>query len=223
MARISGGWVGGQGVKELFKDQQSLRARAVRAGVGAAAEGLKTELRQNVEAAGLGQRLGNAIGANIYPRQESGSLAAAGYVFPRSPSAAKIFDAFNAGTPIRGKNGNWLAFPTSNAYLGGKGGRRPTPGEFEQRTGIKLRPIVPRSSKKGRYQLLVGESVHGRRSGRRAATKGRLRQGRAVETLVFFVLVRETRPGRRLDFDAIAQRWADRIPELIAAATPGDL
>lgn len=221
--KLSGGWVGGRDVKSFFADQQSIVARAVRAGIGLAAEGLKNDLRASVRAAGLGERLGNAIGANVYPRQESGSLNAAGYVFPRSPSAAKIFQAFSDGTPITGKNGNWLAIPTPEAYLGGRGGRRPTPREFEQRTGIKLRMIKPRRSRRGRYQLLVGESVHGKRAGRKAATKRRLAQGRDADTRVFFVLIPFARLGKRLDFESIARRWHERVPELIEAATPGDL
>ncbi|HEY1503409.1 MAG TPA: DUF6441 family protein [Stellaceae bacterium] len=223
MIKASAGWVGGRDVKTFLRGQQDMLARATRAGVAAGAEGLKTELRQAVQRAGLGARLGNAIGANVYPRDQKGSLGAAGFVFPRGRKAERIFDSFNAGVPIRGKNGNWLAIPTKNAYLGDRAGRRPTPEKFEQQTGIKLHMIEPRRSRRGRYALLVGESVAGRRPGRKAATKGRRAQGRDVDTLVFFILIPEARVGKRLSFDAIAEKWAARIPELIDAATPQGL
>lgn len=204
--RMSAGWVDGLDPRAAMKAQKEILGLATRAGVAAAAEGLKNEIRQQIEAAGLGTRLGNAVGANVYPRQ-GGSVGAAGYVFPRGKKAVEIFDAFNSGTTIHGKNGNWLAIPTKNAFLGGRGGQRPTPREFEQRTGIKLRVVTPRNSTRGRYQLLVGDSRRGSR-------------GRKSASIVFFILVPAVRLGKRLSFDALATKWASRVPDLIDAALP---
>lgn len=204
--RMGAGWVDGLDPRAAMKAQKDILGLATRAGVAAAAEGLKNEIRQQIEAAGLGTRLGNAVGANVYPRQ-GGSVGAAGYVFPRGKKAVEIFDSFNSGTTIRAKNGLWLAIPTKNAFLGGRGGHRPTPGEFEKATGIRLRVVKPRRSAKGRYQLLVGDS-------RRAS------RGRAAASVVFFILVPSVRLGKRLSFDALAEKWAARVPGLIDAALP---
>jgi hypothetical protein len=222
MIRLQAQFIGG-GVRHFSGAARRTIALAVRAGVEQATVGLKGDLREQIVAAALGQRLGNAVGSDVYPKKSTETLHPAGRVFPRGKLAEEIFDSFNTGATIRGKSGNWLAIPTRNAYLGGRGGKRPSPGEFEQRTGIKLRLAVPRRSGKGRYQFLVGDSVASRQPGRKAATARRVKQGRKVETLIFFVLVKQTTPGRRLDFAALAQRWADRIPGLIERATPEDL
>jgi hypothetical protein len=216
--RVNAGWVDGLDPRAAMKAQRDILGQATRGGVAAAAEGLKNELRQQIAAAGLGTRLGNAIGTNVYPRQ-GGSVGAAGYVFPRGKKAVEIFDAFNSATTIHAKNGLWLAIPTRNAFLGGRGGHRPTPGEFEKATGIKLRLVAPRNSAKGRYQLLVGDSVAGR-TGRRPATARRIAHGRAADSVVFFILVPSVRLGKRLSFDALAEKWASRVPDLIDAALP---
>lgn len=223
MIRVKAELVGGLGPKHFSAAVKRTLALSVRAGVEQATLGLKADMREQIMAAGLGQRLGNAVGSEVYPKKGTETLHPAGRVFPRGKLAEQIFDSFNTGATIRGKSGNWLAIPTRNAYLGGRGGKRPTPAEFEQRTGIRLRLAVPRRSGKGRYQFLVGDSVAGRQPGRKAATAGRVKQGRKVETLIFFVLIKQTMLGRRLDFAALAQRWADRIPEFIERATPEDL
>lgn len=210
--------VGGRGIKDFVRFVRETGALEVRAGVEAATEGLKDELRDLVAAAGLGDRLGKAIGGNVYPKGGKGSLGAAGFVFPRGKKAAAIFESFNEGTTIRAKGGKFLAIPTKEAGRAWRNGKA-RPQEFQERTGIKLRFVKLKNGN----AVLVGDAITSK-SGRgvRAATKGRRRQGRAAKPLVFFVLIRSMTVPRRLNFSASAQKWADRIPQLIEAAKQGD-
>lgn len=215
--RTAGGWVGGKHFGTWLAGVQADQAIAVQSAVTAAAEGLKNELRDAVSAAGLGDRLGNAIGANVYPRGKY-SLNAAGYVFPRGKKAAAIFDSFNAGSVITAHKGRYLAIPTKDA---GRGYHfmKATPQEFQDRTGIRLRLV---RFKKGTLAL-VGDAIAGRNGrGFRRASAGRLAQGRRAAPIVFFILVPVARMPHRLNFEAIAASWSDRIPDLIAAANQGE-
>lgn len=216
--RISAGRVGTYGPKEFAKFVGDSGGIDVQAGISAATDGLKGDLRDLVEQAGLGERLGRAIGSKVYPSGSQGSLDAAGIVFPRGPKAQAIFDSFNRGVTITAKgNRKFLAIPTKNAGRSWRNGKA-RPEEFQERTGIKLR-FVPL---KNGNAVLVGDSISARAGkGQRAATRGRRAQGRAVHTLVFFVLIRSVTIPQRLNFEARAQAWADRIPDLIAAADRG--
>jgi hypothetical protein len=133
-------------------------------------------------------------------------------VHPRGKLAAEIFDALNVGAPIRARNKRYLAVPTPAAFFGGRGGKRLSPEDFERRAGIKLHVV---KSKKPGVLLLMGEARRGLR--------GRMRGTARDRQLVYFVLVPQVRPGPRLNFEAAARRWADRIPALIERATPTDL
>ena len=203
--RITGGFVGDDPVTALNADL-AIAAQAVRAGVGAATEGLKNDLRSQIRAAGLGGQLGNAVGSKVYPNGPS--ISAAGMVFPRGRKAEEIFTSFNDAPVIQTKSGRKLAIATRNAFLGGRGGKRPTPAQFESKTGIKLR-VAP--SKKSGVSLLVGSRF------------GQKVRGARQETLVYFVLLPMAQNRRRLSFDSLAERWADRTPELIESAFPQGL
>jgi hypothetical protein len=214
--RIHAGFVGGKDFSGWVRAVRDAGAVAVQAGVSTAATELRDEMRNQVSEAGMGERLGNAIGVNLYPRAQKGSFTAAGFVFPRGRKANAIFDAFNSASVITAHQGRYLAIPTENA---GRGNRyaKATPEEFQHRTGIKLHLVKLKNG----HLVLMGEAIAGKRGGVRAATKGRLAQGRNRQSLVFFVLIPAAHMPRRLSFDAAAQKWADRIPDLIEAATQG--
>jgi hypothetical protein len=203
--RFTTGFVGPDPVTALNVDL-AIAAQAVRAGVAASTEGLKNDLRSQIRAAGLGIPLGNAVGSKVYPNGPS--ISAAGMVFPRGRKAEEIFTSFNDAPVIQTKSGRKLAIPTKNAFLGGRGGKRPTPAEFESRTGIKL-SVAP--SKRPGVSLLVGS---------RLAQKVR---GARREMLIYFVLLPLAQNRRRLSFDSVAQAWADRTPALIESAFPQGL
>ena len=77
------------------------------------------------------------------------SLNAAALVWSNAPV---IIGAHDTGPLIRSKNGFWLAIPTPAAGKSTRGGRI-TPGEWERRTGLRLRFIYRRRGP----SLLVAE------------------------------------------------------------------
>lgn len=207
--RLSGSLVGGFGPRHFAFETRRTLAKSVRAGVEAATLGLKTQMRDEVVGVGLGVGLANAVGHKIYPEGARGAedtLHPAGMVFPRGKLASRIFEALNEGKAIRARNARYLALPTRNAWLGGQGGKRPSPEEFTRRTGIRLFSV---ESKRRGVLLLMGRK-------RRGKVKG-------SQSVVYFILVPMVRPGPRLSFEAMAQRWANRIPDFIERATPEGL
>lgn len=87
---------------------------------------------------------------------------------------------------IRGKAGQFLAVPLPAAGSRGRG-RNLTPGEWERRTGIRLRFVYRR----GRPSLLVADSavLSGKARTARANTARRIASGRASATVPIFVLM----------------------------------
>lgn len=64
--------------------------RAVTAGVGAATDGLKAELRGQITGAGLGTRLANTWRGEAYPKSGQ-SIGAAGYVWSKAPGLVRLY------------------------------------------------------------------------------------------------------------------------------------
>ncbi|MBS7554578.1 hypothetical protein KHC23_13035 [Ancylobacter dichloromethanicus] len=203
--------------------------KAATRGVGKGAEGLKTDLRQQVTGAGMGQRLANTWRAEVYPgRAGVFSLRAAGLVFSRAPD---IVDAFSKGVPIRSPRGFYLAIPTpaagkfglTRATGEGQGKERLTPGGWERRTGIRLRHVW-RPGKKVSY--LVADDVkvnaagiaRGRRKRNGEVSTRRVRVG--ATTTVIFLLVPQVRVGKRFDLAGASQKWSARLPDLIVQSWP---
>lgn len=203
--------------REVIADMK----RQVTAGVRGATEGLKIDLRQAVNDAGLGERLGNSIRSEGYPRDSRGavSFGAAGLVFVRRPKgkrsgATEIFDAFTRGVTITRAGGKYLAIPT--AAVPKTRGRQMTPAEVEQYYGRKL--LARPGDRPGQILLFLNltRAKSRRRPGDRVATPRRRAQGRTDREVLLFVLVRSVKLKKRLDFDTIAQKWAGEIPRLIA-------
>ena len=141
----------GKGLAETEKDIE----RAVTSGMRDAADGLKQDLREDVVAAGLGERLSRTWRGKTFP-EVGESAEAAAYVWSRAP---KIVDAFDRGVVIRSARGLFLAIPTAAA---GKSGRsavgsreKITPEGWQRRTGLKLRFVYRR----GRPSLLVADDA----------------------------------------------------------------
>lgn len=198
-----------------FGDLTSGLARDIAAGVtaaiGAAAEYNKLRKRQAVFQAGLGIRLGNAIRSKVYPERRA-SVGAAGVVYPSGEGAEKIFAAFNDGAVIRSKDGWFLAVPQPAA------GNARSPGEFEQRTGARLRFVYRDTGP----SLLVLDDARLRKSGvavpSRPTRTGRSRSGRV--TVPVFVLVRQVRMPRRLAFRQIDEDTLRQAPLLLDRSLP---
>jgi hypothetical protein len=202
-------------VRSLQADMQvALRniERGVTIGTRNAGRGLKTELRQQVAGAGLGQRLANSWRDKHYPNQR---LDAASLVYTKAP---QIIRAFDEGAVIRSRRARFLAIPTENAPRKGTDGRRISPNTFpEQRFG-PLR-FVPRQTGPS---LLVADRLRasfsrktGELRGFRRATERARRSGQGLTTVVMFLLVPQVKLRKRLDVARAAERWSGHLPALI--------
>ena len=179
--------------------------KAVSAGMREAGASLKTAWRGQITGAGLGARLGNSIRLATYPKGGE-SLNAAALVWSKAPV---IVGAHDTGPLIRSKSGLWLAIPTPAAGKSTRGGRI-TPGEWERRTGLRLRFIYRRRGP----SLLVAE---GRLNSKGRAVASRSKIGRGVATVPIFLLVPQVKLRKRLDLARDAERVLDAVPGLIVA------
>jgi len=179
--------------------------RAVTAAMREAGTGLKSSWRLQITGAGLGTRLANSIRLASFPKSGE-SLDAAALVWSKAPV---IVGAHDTGPLIRSKNGLWLAIPTEAAGRGRRGGRI-TPGEWERRSGLRLRFVFRRIGP----SLLVAE---GRLNTRGRAVAARSKTGRGLTTVPVFLLVPQVRLPKRLDLTRDAERALDRVPGLIVA------
>ena len=179
--------------------------KAVTAAMREASTGLKTAWRAQITGAGLGARLARTIRSEQFPKGRA-SLNAAALVWSKAPV---IVGAHDTGPLIRSKNGFWLAIPTPAAGKSTQGGRI-TPGEWERRTGLRLRFIYRRRGP----SLLVAE---GRLNTKGRAVASRSKSGRGVVTAPIFLLVPQVKLPKRLDLAQDAERAADGVPGLIVA------
>jgi hypothetical protein len=178
--------------------------RAVTAAMRQAGSDLKADWRGQITGAGLGQRLARSIRNKTYPERGE-SLGAAAFIWSKAP---KIIRAHDRGMLIRSKRGLYLAIPTEAAGKG-RGGARLTPGEWEQRRGMRLRFIYRRNGP----SLLVTEKA--RINTRGTAVASRAKTGRGQVTAPIFLLVPQVKLRKRLDLARDAERVANSVPGLI--------
>ena len=179
--------------------------RAVTTATREAGNNVKSAWRAQVTGAGLGQRLARTIRSEQFPKGRP-SLSAAAVVWSRAPV---IIGAHDSGPLIRSRNGFWLAIPTPAAGKSTRGGRI-TPGEWERRSGLRLRFVYRRTGP----SLLVAE---GRLNARGRAVASRSRTGRGVTTVPIFLLVPQVQLRTRLDLARDAARAQEAIPGAIVA------
>lgn len=207
--------------RAALKGTEEQVARSVTTGMREITTGLKQDLREDVREAGLGPRLANTWRGDTYPKAGA-SIEAAAYVYSNAP---KLIDAFDRGVTIRAKGGKYLAIPAPDAGVRQVSKRRAkgstdntlSPAAWERETGAKLR-FVP--TKTG--GVLVADGFYRRQAARFQGRKSfrPIRESgpdRGRSFVVIFVLVRQAKLRKRLDIDATAKRWADRVPSTIAA------
>jgi hypothetical protein len=179
--------------------------RAVTTALRQAGAGLKAAWRGQITGAGLGTRLANSIRLASFPKSGD-SLNAAALVWSKAPV---IIGAHDTGPLIRSKDGFWLAIPTPAAGKSMRGGRI-TPGEWERRTGLRLRFIYRRRGP----SLLVAE---GRLNSKGRAVGSRAKRGRSLTTVPIFLLVPQVKLPKRLDLARDAERAVDGVPGRIVS------
>jgi hypothetical protein len=179
--------------------------RAVTIATREAGTNLKTAWRGQITGAGLGQRLARTIRSEQYPKGTT-SLSAAALVWSKAPV---IIGAHDTGPLIRSRDGFWLAIPTPAAGKSARGGRI-TPGEWERRSGLRLRFVYRRTGP----SLLVAE---GRLNNRGRAVASRSKTGRGRTTVPVFLLVPQVRLPKRLDLARDARAAQEALPGAIVA------
>jgi len=177
--------------------------KAVTAATREAGTSLKSAWRAQITGAGLGARLARTIRSEQFPKGKP-SLNAVALVWSKAPV---IVGAHDTGPLIRSRNGFWLAIPTPAAGKSSRGGRI-TPGEWERRSGLRLRFVYRRTGP----SLLVAE---GRLNTRGRAVASRSKSGRGVTTVPIFLLVPQVKLPKRLDLARDAERALDSVPGLI--------
>ena len=192
-------------IAALMQAEIAAGEKAVTIAMREAGADLKSAWRGQITGAGLGTRLGNSIRLATYPKG-SESLNAAALVWSNAPV---IVGAHDVGPLIRSRNGFWLAIPTPAAGKSTRGGRI-TPGEWERRTGLRLRFIYRRRGP----SLLVAE---GRLNSKGRAVASRARTGRGLTTVPIFLLVPQVKLRKRLDLARDAGRVIDAVPGRIVA------
>jgi len=179
--------------------------RAVTTAMREAGTGLKSAWRGQITGAGLGTRLANSIRLATYPKSGE-SLNAAALVWSKAPV---IVGAHDTGPLIRSKHGFWLAIPTAAAGKSTRGGRI-SPGEWERRTGLRLRFIYRLRGP----SLLVAEA---RLNTKGRAVVSRAKTVRGLATVPIFLLVPQVKLRKRLELVRDAERAVDAVPGLIVA------
>lgn len=195
------------GLRDALRTQSSRVLSVVDGEMKDAMEGLKAELRvQTAEA--LGTRVANAWRGKFYAN-ESDPRGPAAFVWSKAPRILDFFSSSKIITPI----GAAFAVPTENVPRGARG-RRLSPIEVEARFNAELKPVRLRSGRIGLFISTV-RAKSTRRPGLRAATRGRLAQGRPVKMVLMFVLLRQVRSQQLIDLDAIARKWGARTADNI--------
>lgn len=192
---------------EIAPDLLAAMEREIKAGesavtraMQAAGQELKADWRAQITQAGLGTRLARTIRSQAYPKRGE-SLEAAALVWTKAP---QIIGAHDSGPLIRSKSGFWLAIPTEAAGKG-RGGKRLTPGEWEQRRGLRFRFIYRRRGP----SLLVAE---GRLNSRGIGVASRSKTGRGLTSVPVFLLVPQVKLRKRLDLARDAARVQAQVP-----------
>ncbi|MCC5976184.1 MAG: hypothetical protein JJT81_19330 [Rubellimicrobium sp.] len=189
----------------LMRAEVTAGERAVSVAVKSAGRDLKSAWRGQITGAGLGRRLANTIRSEQFPKGRP-SLNAAAVVWSKAPVIVRAHDT---GPLIRSKSGFWLAIPLPAAGKSTRGGRI-TPGEWERRSGLRLRFVYRRTGP----SLLVAE---GRLNTRDRAVASRSKTGRGLTTVPIFLLVPQVRLRKRLNLARDADRALDSVPGLIVA------
>nr|WP_298685225.1 DUF6441 family protein [uncultured Dongia sp.] len=213
---------GGTGpFQEWLARNANIAAAAVTAGIKVATEGLKTDLRRAVVAGGLGDKLPNAIRAEMFPRNGA-SFAAAGWIYVKGVKTRAIIEAYANGAIIRAKGGRYLAIPTEagKGLLKARGGAAFVSSSYG--LGIKTRLVVPKASNaKGTLFIVADLAVgRGKRGGYRKPTPGKRARRNIEEDVVLFILVPQATVKRRITIDGLPELWAARVPGLIDKALP---
>ncbi|HVJ02359.1 MAG TPA: DUF6441 family protein [Sphingomonas sp.] len=206
---------------QLASVADGITRQYLRAGKEAVAETTKWLEREleGITREAVPGRLWRAWASSVYPKGAKIARDPAGEVFLNGRPGGRTYGAmafWSQPGRIEGKSGQWLAIPTPAAGSRGRS-RFLTPGEWERRTGQRLR-FVYRGGR--RSALLVAEGVTNGRTGSyrpitRARTAADNRRGfqRGAQTVVIFVLVPTVAFANRISIKPTVDRAGPMLTE----------
>ena len=178
---------------------------------GLAAGVVKDRYRAAIVGAGLGERLGRTVRGVVYPRKGTRTLEPSAFVYTKAPELIRVFAHGATIRPVKG--GVYLWIPTEN--VPGFGNRKTlSPTEVEDRFGDF--EYVPSLTRPGVVLATVQGILAKNKSGWRKASAGRKKQGRNAVRIVMFILVRQVRLKKRIDFDRLVADATAAWPDIVA-------
>lgn len=207
-------------LRKIIAEELDFAAHNVREAMAATGLELQNQLRHQVTASGLGQKLANAWRLNVYPSRPHINAAALVY-----SKASKLHEAYNTGGIIRAKNGSkYLAIPTEAVPTAAKGAagvsiyattgrRKMTPVEVEAHFNAELDFVPFRTGRSGGGWLVLRQAVlgKGKKSRLRQATEKRLKQGRGLTSAIMFTLIPFAGIKKRLDIEGAKKTATERL------------
>jgi hypothetical protein len=182
--------------------------RAEIAGMGALADEVKDEWRDQVRAARLGERLTKAVRGRVYDNKGQ-SAGPAAFIWSKAPA---IMSLFESGAAISAHNGGQYLWIPTRLVPRGRRRRAAAPDEVAARYG----GFIFRPSKRTPGNLVALVKPLQRTGG-----AGRRRRGVEPALLHMFTLARVRRGTKWLQLDELAQRGAERGAALIEAELEG--
>ncbi len=221
--------VAGPDFDKIFTGAEDDVAGFMTAAMADTTDDVKEAFRAQVRAAGLGERLANAVRGVTYPnRSGRRSLDPTGWIYAQPSKdgrgAAAIIESYSTGASIVARAGKrFLAIPTDDVPLK-RSGNALTPDEVEARFGRKLQFISPNDKgfktpsvrKRGVAYLVLKGLVIRKATGRwRNATEkeraGKTRNPRPVQSGIMFTLVRSVKKPKSIDLSVPAEVASNRF------------
>lgn len=215
--------IAGPDFEKIFAETEKDIAGFMTAAMADTTNDVKEAFRIQVRAAGLGERLANAVRGISYPNRSGRvSLDPSGWVYAQPSKdgrgAAAIIESYSTGASIVARAGKrFLAIPTEDVPLK-RSGDALSPDEVEGRYGRKLQFIspgdkgfkTPSQRHRGVGYLVLKGLVIRKATGRwRNATErergGRTRNPRPVQSVIMFTLVRSVKKPKSVDLSVPAQ------------------
>lgn len=151
-------------------------------------------------------RLWRAWKSEVFPAADIPAYVPAGTVYVNGgPRSQGMMQYWTQPGVNKSKSGFWLAIPTAAVGVGTRG-RNLTPGEWERRTGARLRFVYRGANKPA---LLVADGVGSMNGAHhfRKLTPARIAGGqRHVVTMILFVLIPFQRFANRIAINPIVLR-----------------
>jgi hypothetical protein len=204
-------------LRKTMESRAAVAAGGLHKAAGIAANVVKERYRAEVRRGGLGDRLANTVRGVVYPRSATtGTMSPSAFVYTKAP---KIIGAYATGATIRTvKGGVYLWIPTENVPGLGRGHKRMTPTQVEERFGDF--EFVKSLTRPGTILAVVPAVRAKNNTSWRKASKGRTtgKLSRNAQRIVMFILVRQVSLRKRMDLEAVKSSAANDWPEIAGRA-----